>query len=175
MNVCEPRQPYQYAVKLDDTGVHKFTPVIAKCGLPARTRPGSQSLQKRVRFEFTDDMGRKHIHIVEGPISREDLVKTMEALEMMDLEVGPSRPAPNEGTFFGKVQTLLETTFAAGDFSSSDVAREFEEKYGQPVKLSTISTYLARLADRQYIKRERFGNSWVYRRVYLKPAQLAER
>jgi len=55
------------------------------------------------------------------------------------------------------------------------VAREFEDKYGQPVKLSTISTYLARLADKQYIKRERFGNSWVYRRVYLKPAQLAER
>ncbi|MDE1853969.1 MAG: BlaI/MecI/CopY family transcriptional regulator [Thaumarchaeota archaeon] len=48
-------------------------------------------------------------------------------------------------------------------------------KYAQPVKLSTISTYLARLADKQYIKRERFGNSWVYRRVYLKPAQVAER
>ena len=133
-------------------------------------------MQKRVKFEFTDDMGKKHIHIVEGAITREDVVKTMEALEMMDLDVGPSsRPTPNEGTFFGKGQTLLETTFAAGDFSSSDVAREFEEKYGTPVKLSTISTYLARLADRQFIKRERFGNSWVYRRVYLKPAQVAER
>jgi hypothetical protein len=133
-------------------------------------------LQKRIKFEFIDDNGTKHTHIVEGKVSREDLVKTMEALEMMDLEVtANSRPAPNEGTFFGKVQTILETTFAAGDFSSSDVAREFEEKYGQPVKLSTISTYLSRLADRQYIKRERFGNSWVYRRVYLKPAQVAER
>ncbi len=133
-------------------------------------------MQKKIKFEFTDDKGTKHIHVVQGPtISREDLVKTMEALEMMDLEVATSRPVPDEGTFFGKVQTLLETTFAAGDFSSSDVAREFEEKYAQPVKLSTISTYLARLADRQYIKRERFGNSWVYRRVYLKPAQVAER
>ena len=132
-------------------------------------------MQKRVRFEFTDDTGRKHTHIVEGPISREDLVKTMEALELMDLDVAPTRPTPNDGTFFGKVQTILETTFAAGDFSSSDVAREFEEKYSQPVKLSTISTYLARLADRRLIKRERFGNSWVYRRVYLKPTQVAER
>jgi predicted transcriptional regulator len=69
----------------------------------------------------------------------------------------------------------LETTFAAGDFSSSDVARELEDKYNQPVKLSTISTYLARLADKHYIRRERFGNSWVYRRVYLKTSQLAER
>jgi predicted transcriptional regulator len=71
--------------------------------------------------------------------------------------------------------TLLETDFAAGDFSSSDIARGFEEKYNQPAKLSTVSTYLARLADKQYIRRERFGNSWVYRRVYLKTNQLAER
>ena len=133
-------------------------------------------MQKRIKFEFVDDNGTKHIHIVEGKVSREELVKTMEALEMMDLEVTTnSHPAPNEGTFFGKVQTILETTFAAGDFSSSDVAREFEDRYSQPVKLSTISTYLARLAEKQYIRRERFGNSWVYRRVYLKPTQVAER
>jgi len=93
----------------------------------------------------------------------------------MDVPLEHSRKTPDEGTFFGKVQTLLETTFAAGDFSSSDVAREFEDKYGGPVKLSTISTYLSRLADKQYIKRERFGNSWVYRRVYLKQTQVAER
>ncbi|MDG7026999.1 MAG: BlaI/MecI/CopY family transcriptional regulator [Nitrososphaerota archaeon] len=102
-------------------------------------------------------------------------MRTMDALEMMDLATEPRVQAPDQLTFFGRVQTLLETTFAAGDFSSSDVAREFEEKYGQPVKLSTISTYLSRLADRQQIRRDKFGNSWVYRRVYLKTAQIAER
>ncbi len=102
-------------------------------------------------------------------------MKTMDALELMDLTTADSNSTPDAGTFFGKVQTLLQTSFAAGDFSSSDVAREFEEKYGQQVKLSTISTYLSRLADRQYIRREKFGNSWVYRRVYLKPTQVAER
>jgi Penicillinase repressor len=135
-------------------------------------------MQRRIRFEFIDpDTGSKHIHIVEGPVSRKELMKTMDALEMMDLEVSESHSyrAPDEGTFFGKVQALLETTFAAGDFSSSDVAREFEDKYNQPVKLSTISTYLSRLAEKKYIRRERFGNSWVYRRVYLNTSQAAER
>ncbi len=102
-------------------------------------------------------------------------MKAVDMLEVMDLPLDRSYKAPDEGTFFGKMMTLLETTFTAGDFSSSDVAREFEEKYGRPVKLSTISTYLARLVEREYIKRERFGNSWVYRRVYIKPSQLAER
>lgn len=99
----------------------------------------------------------------------------MDMLEVMDVPLEHSIRRPDEGTFFGRVQAVLETTFAAGDFSSSDVARELEDRYNQPVKLSTVSTYLARLSDRQYIKRERFGNSWVYRKAYLKPAQVAER
>jgi Penicillinase repressor len=132
-------------------------------------------LRKRIKIELEDEEGTKYTLALEGTVSRDKLMKAMDMLEIMDVPLEHAPKAPDEGTFFGKVQTLLETTFAAGDFSSSDVARELEDKYGQPVKLSTISTYLARLADKQYIKRERFGNSWVYRKVYLKPTQVAER
>ena len=132
-------------------------------------------MRKRIKIELEDEEGTKFTLALEGVVSRDKLMKAMDMLEVMDVPLEHSHRAPDQGTFFGKVQALLETTFAAGDFSSSDVAREFEEKYTQPVKLSTISTYLGRLADRQLIKRERFGNSWVYRRVYLKPAQVTER
>ncbi len=132
-------------------------------------------MRKRIKIELEDEEGTKYTLALEGTVSRDKLMKAMDMLEIMDVPLEHAPKAPDEGTFFGKVQTLLETTFAAGDFSSSDVARELEDKYGQPVKLSTISTYLARLADKQYIKRERFGNSWVYRKVYLKPTQVAER
>ena len=132
-------------------------------------------MRKRIKIELEDDEGTRYTLALEGAVSRDKLMKAMDMLEVMGVPLEHSPRSPDQGTFFGKVQTLLETTFAAGDFSSSDVAREFEDKYSQPVKLSTVSTYLARLAERQYIKRERFGNSWVYRRVYLKPAQVAER
>lgn len=132
-------------------------------------------MRKKIKIELEDEEGTKYTLALEGKVSREKLMKAVDMLEIMDVPLEHSVRAPDEGTFLGRVMTLLETTFAAGDFSSSDVAREFEDKYGQPVKLSTISTYLARLSDKQYIKRERFGNSWVYRRVYLNQAQLAER
>ncbi len=132
-------------------------------------------MRKRIKIELEDEEGTKFTLALEGAVSRDKLMKAMDMLEVMDVPLEHAPKAFNEGTFFGRVRTLLETTFAAGDFSSSDVAREFEDKYNQPVKLSTISTYLARLADKQYIKREKFGNSFVYRRVYLKPAQVAER
>ncbi len=132
-------------------------------------------LRKRIRIEMEDDDGTKYTLALEGKVSRDKLMKAVDMLEVMDVQLDHPQRTPDEGTFLGKVIALLETTFAAGDFSSSDMAREFEERYNQPVKLSTISTYLARLADKQYIRRERFGNSWVYRRVYLRTSQVAER
>lgn len=126
-------------------------------------------MRRRVKIEVEDGEGTKYTLALEGKVSRDKLMKAVDMLEIMDVPMDHSYRTSNEGTFFGKVMALLETEFAAGDFSSSDIARGFEEKYNQPVKLSTISTYLARLVDRQYIRRERFGNSWVYRRVYLKP------
>jgi hypothetical protein len=133
-------------------------------------------LKKRVKIELEDEDGTKYTLALEGKVSREKLMKAVDMLEVMDVPFERNYPKPpDEGTFFGKVMILLETSFSTGDFSSSDVAREFEEKYNQPVRLSMISTYLSRLADKQYIKRERFGNSWVYRRAYLKTNQLAER
>jgi hypothetical protein len=132
-------------------------------------------LRKRIKIEIEDEEGTRYTLALEGKVSRDKLMKAVDMLEIMDVPMDHSYRAPDQGTFLGKMMILLETEFAAGDFSSSDVARGFEEKYNQPVKLSTVSTYLARLTDKQYIKRERFGNSWVYRRVYLRTDQLAER
>ncbi len=132
-------------------------------------------MRKKIKIELEDEEGTKYTVSLEGKVSRDKLMKAMDMLEIMDVPMEHSYKAPDQGTFIGKMMSLLETTFAAGDFSSSDVAREFEDKYNQPVKLSTISTYLARLVERDYIKRERFGNSWVYRRVYLKTSQLVEK
>jgi len=132
-------------------------------------------MHRRIKFELEDDEGTKYTLALEGKVSRDKLMKAVEMLEIMDIPMEHAYKAPDQGTSFGKVMTLLDTVFAAGDFSSSDVARAYEEKFNEPVKLSTISTYLARLIDKQYIRRERFGNSWVYRRVYLKTNQVAER
>jgi len=160
-------------VKEYSLDVHKFTPLLDLT--PATVMPSAR-MRKRFKIELEDEDGTKYTLALEGKVSREKLMKAVDMLEIMDVPLDQShQKPPDEGTFFGKVTALLETTFATGDFSSSDVAREFEEKYGQPVRLSTISTYLSRLSARQYIRRERFGNSWVYRRAYLKAGQLAER
>lgn len=133
-------------------------------------------MRKRVKIELEDDDGTKYTIAVEGKVSRDKLMKAAEILEIMNvpLESGFHK-SRDENTFFGKVCALIETSFSSGDFSSSDVAREFEEKYNEPVRLSTVSTYLSRLTETDYLRRERFGNSWVYRRVLFKTNQVAEK
>lgn len=133
-------------------------------------------MRKRIRIELEDDEGTKYTLALEGKLSRDKLMKAAELLEIMDvpLENDFKKPIDNS-TFFGKVQDLINTEFSSGDFSSSDVAREFEEKYNESVRLSTVSTYLSRLVTKGYLRREKFGNSWVYRRAFLKATQLAER
>jgi penicillinase repressor len=133
-------------------------------------------LRKRIKIELQDDEGTKYTLALEGKLSRDKLMKAAELLELMDIPLESGFEKPNDSnTFFGKVHQLIEDEFSSGDFSSSDVAREFEEKYNTPVHLSTISTYLSRLADKSYLRREKFGNSWVYRRAFLKASQVAER
>lgn len=133
-------------------------------------------MRKRIKIELEDEDGTKYTLSLEGKVSRDKLMKAAEMLEIMDvpLESGLKKEA-DENTFFGKVQTLIESEFSSGDFSSSDVATMFEEKYNEPVRLSTISTYLSRLAEKNYLRRERFGNSWAYRRAFLRANQVAER
>ena len=133
-------------------------------------------MRRKVKIELQDEDGTRYTLALEGSLSREKVMKVMDLLELMELPIDHSfEKTRNQNTSFGKIQALIETSFNAGDFSSSDVAREFEEKFGEPVKLSTISTYLSRLADREYLRREKFGNSWVYRRAYLKIGQASEK
>lgn len=133
-------------------------------------------MHRKVKIELQDADGTKYTLALEGSLSRDKVMKVMDLVDLMDLpaDEGPERDL-DKSTFFGKVLSLIDTSFNIKQFSSSDVAREFEELYGQPVRLSTISTYLSRLTERRYLQRERFGNSWVYRRAYLKMGQVSER
>ena len=133
-------------------------------------------MRKRVKIELQDEEGTKYTLALEGKLSREKVMKVMDLMEMINVPVEDGHGStPNQDTFFGKLYNLIETAFPGGEFSSSDVAQEFEERYGLPVRLATVSTYLSRLADRNHLRRERFGNSWVYRRIYLKTAQFVDR
>lgn len=124
-------------------------------------------MRKRVKVEFQDDKGTKYSLAVEGRISREKVLKIMDLMELVEGSDTIEQPAPDQSSTFGKVFKVIEASYQGKEFSSADIARDYEELNGEPIALSTVATYLSRLTERGQLKRQKFGNSWVYRRVHI--------
>lgn len=130
-------------------------------------------MRKRVKVEFQDEKGTKYSLAVEGRISREKVLKIMDLMEIVEGSDGIEEPAPNESSTFGRVFKIIETSYLGKEFSSADIARDYEEMHGEPIPLSTVSTYLSRFTEKGSLQRQKFGNSWVYRRVHLSANQIS--
>jgi hypothetical protein len=124
-------------------------------------------LRKRVKVEFQDDSGTKYTLAVEGRLSREKVLKIMDLMELVDGSAQMEQPNVDQSTTFGRVFKIIQTSYSGKEFSTADIAREYEELHNEPIGLSTISTYLSRMCERGQLRRQKFGNSWVYRQVYL--------
>jgi hypothetical protein len=141
--------------------------------LPIARIPPKQAPPK-VKIEFTDPKGAKYSFAVEGP-SKENIVKIMEFVETISVKECDTPTTPETtiiDTNFNKVFGLVQNKFRFGSFTSNDVLEAYEQHFQLHTTLSTISTYLARLAERGVLTRSRNGSGWVYK--LLKPQQQAE-
>ena len=131
-------------------------------------------MRKRVKVEITDEEGTTYSLAMQGRFSQEKVMRMMELMDL--LGQGNHNMAdttlPNESTTYGRILKLIQTSYQTREFSSADIARDYEDSYASPIPLSTVSTYLSRLADRGVLKRQKFGNSWVYRIVHLTTDQV---
>jgi penicillinase repressor len=133
------------------------------------------SLRKRVKVEITDGEGTTYSLAMQGTFSQEKVMRMMELVDLLGQgnHNMSDTTLPNESTTYGRILKLIQTSYQAREFSSADIARDYEDSHASPIPLSTVSTYLSRLADRGILKRQKFGNSWVYRLLHLTTDQLA--
>jgi Penicillinase repressor len=131
-------------------------------------------LRKKVKVEITDEEGTTYSLALRGRFSHEKVMRVMEFIDLLGSpdHGGESALHLNESTIYGRILKLIQSSYTAKEFSSADIAREYEEHHASPIPLSTVSTYLSRLADRGVLNRQKFGNSWVYRVVHLTRNQL---
>jgi hypothetical protein len=135
----------------------------------------NRALPKRVRVEITDDEGATYSLALHGKFSHDKVMRMMDLLDLLgrsDHTASHLNP-PDESTTYGRILKLIQSSYPVKEFSSADIARDYEDMHASPIPLSTVSTYLSRLADRGLLNRQKFGNSWVYRLSRLPPNQLA--
>ena len=126
--------------------------------------------QKRIRIDVQDKDGAKYDFKIEGNVTKEKVLKIFELMDLINIE---EEQAPNLDSVGGKIWYIIENYFPTGRFTSSLVLQKYEDEYNEPdavyherkkepIKLSVVSTYLARFASQNKIKRERTGREWSY-------------
>ena len=120
--------------------------------------------QKRIRIDVQDKDGAKYDFKIEGNVTKEKVLKIFELMDLINIE---EDQAPNLDSVGGKIWNVTENSFPTGRFTSSEVLEKYEDEYNEPIKLSVISTYLARFASRNRIERTRTGREWSYQIIRI--------
>ena len=120
--------------------------------------------QKRIRINLEDSDGTKFKFDIEGNVTRDKVLKLFELMDLMNIE---EDRAPNLDSVGGKIWYIIENSFPTGRFTSSTVLEKYEDEYNKPIKLSVVSTYLARFASRNKIERTRAGREWSYQIIRI--------
>ena len=125
--------------------------------------------QKRIRINLEDREGAKYKFDIEGNITKDKVLKLFELMDLMNIE--DEQNTPDLDSVGGKIWNIVENSFPAGRFTSSSVLEKYEDEYNEPIKLSVVSTYLARFSSRNRIQRTRIGREWSYQIIRIAQKQ----
>ena len=121
--------------------------------------------RKRIRIDLEDSEGAKYNFNLEGNITREKILKIFELMDLMNIE--DSQKEIRLDSVGGKIWNIVDKYFPVGKFTSSIILEKYEDEYNEPIKLSIISTYLSRFADKSRIDRAKTGREWTYHAIKL--------
>ena len=120
--------------------------------------------QKRIRINLEDTDGAKFKFDIEGNVTKDKVLKLFELMDLINIE---EEQTPNLDSIGGKIWNIVENSFPIGKFTSSEILEKYEDEYNEPIKLSVVSTYLARFASRNRIERARIGREWSYQIIRI--------
>ena len=120
---------------------------------------------KRIRIDLEDKDGAKYKFNLEGNINRDKVLKIFDLLDLMNIEETAGNPGVE--SVGGKIWHIVDKYYPTGKFTSSDILEKYEDEFNEPIKLSVISTYLARFTSKNKVERAKKGREWAYNTLKL--------
>jgi len=121
---------------------------------------------KKMRVEVFDGGGNRYTITFEGQVTREKALRLLDIVELLGGMPGVN-PAESktiaELSKQDKIRLLVERNFPIVWFSSRDAQNLYERELKEPINLSTVSTYLSRMAERGILASSRASNKRRYR------------
>lgn len=107
----------------------------------------------RIKVDVNDGEGNKLSISFQGKLSRGKILQLLDFVELLG-GIPPGEPRKNPDlTKFEKLKLLVERKFPVGWFTSQNAMIAYEDTYDEPMGLSTVSTYLSRLARKTLLQR----------------------
>jgi hypothetical protein len=127
---------------------------------------------RRMRVELFDNEGNRYTIAFEGQITRD---KALRVLDLVELLGGMPSEGATPGvdsnlttgsvSIFEKMQSVIQKNFPLVWFSSKEIQSVYEKELREPVGLSTVSTYLSRMASKGLLLRTGGPNNLKYRQI----------
>ena len=121
---------------------------------------------RKMRVEIFSGNGDRYTITFDGQVTREKALRLLDLIELLG-GVPPGDPGLNRSTSelskIDRLRLVIEKKFPIGWFSSRDIQSTYEEEFKEPISLSTVSTYLSRMADRGVLTKNKISNRWRYR------------
>ena len=133
---------------------------------------------KKMRVEIFNN-GDRYTITFEGQVTRDKALRLLDLVELLGgmPTVNPETShSASEISKIEKVRLVAEKSFPVGWFSSKELQSAYENQFNEPIRLSTASTYLSRLADRGFFIKKHVSNKLRYRiMTAISKHQLHER
>lgn len=130
---------------------------------------------KKMRVEVFDGGGNKYTITFEGNVTREKAIRLLDLIELLGgmPNVNPNLQEKTSAySKFDKLHSVLEKHFPIVWFSSKDAQLVYEQEFKEPISLSTVSTYMSRMADRGVLAKSGASSRRRYR-IMTKLSQRA--
>jgi len=120
---------------------------------------------RKMRVEVYDDAGNRYAITFDGRVTRDEALRIFDMVELLGgmPSVGPDVEGRDETSKISRVNFLVEKNFPGLWFTPKDARLAYESEFSEPISLSTISTYLSRLATRGLLLKERSSHRIRYR------------
>jgi hypothetical protein len=127
---------------------------------------------RKMRVELFDGEGNKYSVAFEGQITREKALRLLDLVELLGGGAGGGvNPETNLMTQnnglskYEKVCMLVQRAFPIVWFSSKEVQAAYEQEFKEPIGLSTVATYFARMANKGLLMKAGAPNRLKYKAV----------
>ena len=120
---------------------------------------------RKMRVEVYDEDGNRYAITFDGRVTIDKARRVFDIVELLGgmPSVESEWERRGEISKIDKLRFIIEKNFPAVWFNAKDAQVVYEREIKEPMSLSSISTYLSRLANRGILTRSRNSNKVQYR------------